>query len=376
MSVYDINASELTELYSMSDNVTVAYDLDGKPVFEPYIDDRLLIFEDNFTSINPDAWTAEVGAMRGLPYFRENNISIENGKLVITIKKENHVDKEWTSGSLITRGKKSWMYGRLEAKIKTDIIAEFNKAFWFLGNTIAETFWNDDGTRDYKPQRAGIEHNTGWSECGEIDVLETQSNVQRPTCNLWNATGQSIGGGTFPTNIDTTEWHIYAMEWTPEYISMSIDKTEYKRWTFSDYSYDVIKAYKTEPQSILFGIGINEWILPQNPHTEGHMWVDWVRVYAEEGVTAPIIEQSISIQSTMRLKRGYVAYTAPVILPLNTSDRSVIWSSDNTAIVRCENGFIYGIALGETDIHVTSKNGLTATCHVTVINPDDPVILT
>lgn len=370
MAVYNINGVELLDLYSLSDNINMAYDISGNPVFDPYLDNRLLIFEDNFTSINPDAWTAEVGAMRGLPFFRENNISIENGKLVITIKKENHVNKEWTSGSLITRGKKSWMYGRFEAKIKTDVIAEFNKAFWFLGNTIAETFWNDDGTRDYKPQRTGIEHNTGWSECGEIDVLETQSNVQRPTCNLWNATGQSISGGTFPTNIDTTEWHIYAMEWTPDYIAMLIDNVEYKRWTFSDYSYDVIKAYKTEPQSILFGIGINEWILPQNPRTEGHMWVDWVRVYAEEDVTAPIIEQSISIQSTMQLKQGYVAYTAPEILPLNTSDRSITWSSSDNSIVRCENGFIYGVALGDAYVTVTSKHGLTSTCHVTVVAPN------
>lgn len=376
MAVYNIDGVELFDLHSLSDNISMAYDVNGNPVFDPYLENRLLIFEDNFTSINSDAWTAEAGPMRGLPFFRTNNISVENGKLVITIKKENHAEKEWTSGSLITRGKKSWMYGRFEAKIKTDVIPEFNKAFWFLGNTIGETFWNDDGTRDFKQQRAGIQNNTGWSECGEIDVLETQSNVYKPTCNLWNASGSSLGGGTFPTNIDTTEWHVYAMEWTPTYIAMYIDNTEYKRWTFLDFAADAVKAYKTEPQSILFGIGINEWILPQNPHTEGKMWIDWVRVYAEAGVTAPIVEQSISIQSTMRLKKGYVTYTAPEILPLNTSDRSVTWSSDNTSIARCENGFIYGIALGETDIHVTSKNGLTATCHVTVINPDDPVELT
>lgn len=374
MAVYNIAGSELADIYSLSDNITMAYDINGNPVFDPYLDNRLLLFEDNFTSLDQNTWTAEVGPMRGLVFYRENNISIENGKLVITIKKEDHVNKEWTGGSLITRGKKSWMYGRFEAKIKTDTIAEFNKAYWTLGNTIAETFWNDDGTRDYKPQGTGIEHKTGWSECGEIDLLETQSNVYRPTCNLWNPTGQSLGGGTFPTNINTMEWHIYAMEWTPDYIAMFIDNVEYKRWTFSNYNYDVIKAYKTEPQSLLFGIGINDWVLPQNPHTEGHMWIDWVRVYAEAGVTEPINAQSISIQPNMRLKKGRVCYTAPEILPLNTSDRTIIWSSDDESIARCDNGFIYGIELGETDIHVSTKNGKTSTCHITIIDENDPIV--
>lgn len=376
MGMYGLNGDILRSVYDCTaTEQTQAYDTSGRRVTDPYLENRLLIFEDNFSSIDADSWRPEVGHMRGDFFCRENNIEAENDSLAITIRKENHAGQEWTSGSLITRGKKSWMYGRFEAKIKATGINYFNSAFWFLGNSIGEIFYNDDGTWDYTPQGAGVENRTGWSECGEIDVLETQSNIYRPTCNLWDDSQASLGGGEFPSDIDTTKWHVYAMEWTSTYIAMYVDDVEYKRWNFSDYSADAVKAYTSEPMAIYLGVGTNPWVSISGVPNEGTMYVDWVRVYAEPEVTQEILDQSISIQETMRLKKGYVCYTAPVILPLNTSDRSITWISEDESIVRCDNGFIYGIELGEADIYVISSNNHISRCHVTVIDPSDPIII-
>lgn len=379
MAVYDVNGATICDAFRYNENpVNDIYDVLGNMKHgedlpdDPYIPGRLLLFEDNFNSMDSESWTSEVGPMRGILFFRENNATIENGKLVLTIKKEQHGGKEWTTGSLTTRGKRSWMYGRFEAKIKMPEVHAYNSAFWFLGNSAGEIYYNDDGTRSFKAQSEGIENVTKWPACGEIDVVETiPGDSKRPQCNLWGSDQKSLGYGEFPTDVDITKWHIYAMEWTKTYMAMYIDNIEYKRWVFSDFNPDLVKAYTTEPMAILLTMGITGWMVTTNTPSEGKMYIDWVRVYAEGDVTEKISAQSISMQETMRLQKSCVCYTSPIISPLNTSDRRITWISEDESIVKCDNGFIYGLELGETNIYAITENGRMTKCHVVVVEQGD-----
>lgn len=380
--IYDNNGGTLTSIYnSEGAELQRAYDVEGTVIFEktptpdPYRPGRLLLFEDDFTgnAINDNYWTVEVGHNGGKSYQtrRRQNSFLQNGSYVAMEKKENYLTYTWTSGGMTTRGKKSWVYGRFEAKMK--MAEAFDSAFYLFGNNFRLTYPNDDETRDYLGYSAPSIGIYNWPECGEIDIVESWSYNQKsqPQCNLWSYAGASISHGTFPTPIDTVnEWHVYAIERTRDLIVAYIDDVEYKRWDLSQLDPNVVQAYIDKPMAIILAIGIGD-ARDEERTTQAQMLVDWVRVYAPEGVNSPILPESISIQSAIRQKKGYCNYMIYSISPSSATNLDATWSSDDETICHCSNGVLYCDEVGETDIHVTTVNGLTATCHVTVVNPED-----
>ncbi|MBP1761860.1 MAG: S-layer protein, partial [Firmicutes bacterium] len=72
---------------------------------------------------------------------------------------------------------------------------------------------------------------------------------------------------------------------------------------------------------------------------------------------------------------GTSATLVPIIAPVNASDQTVTWESENTAIATVVNGLVTPIAAGVTSITATTNDGAkTATCVVTVTNA--PVAVT
>lgn len=253
------------------------YDIDGNPIDIdiPPIEERTLVFEDNFNTFNAENWDTMTGAINTnyIQYYTPNNITVENGSLVFTARKEETNGFSWSSGGINSQKRQSFQYGRFEAKIKLPNISGSFPAFWLLGDTL----WHDYSNLDEngKPSYTG-----SWPESGEIDIFEQiPGNANYVQANLWSYSGSSLGVGNSP-NIDTSEWHIYACEWTEEYIVMFIDDIEYKRWTFSDYSETTIQSYKNQPMHILLNLAIGfVGGTPPSDITEMKMYIDWVRVY-------------------------------------------------------------------------------------------------
>lgn len=379
--IYNLNGFPLSHAYNKDGfEINTAYDKDSNIIYkkdgkDPYIEGRLLIFEDDFTSdsINTNNWLFVTGHTSGKAYQTKlsSNAYIENNCLVLREIKENYLNYTWTCGGLNSRGKKSFMYGRFEAKIRMPIA--FDGAFWFTGNNFRVMYPNNDDTYDYFTQYIGSEGIYNWPECGEIDVAESWSYAQKnqPQCNLWSYDGTSLGHGTFPNSIDTVNhWHIYAMERTRDEIIMYIDDIEYHRWNLTQMTQSQIQAYIDKPISIILGIGIGAEA-DTNRVNEAKMYVDWVRVYAPIGVEEEILPETITIQSTMRLKKGFRSYLICDIQPISTTNRDLIWSSDNNNICSTDSGYIMGNGVGTTNIHATTVNGLVATCSVTVVEPED-----
>lgn len=382
--IYNIDGNELTSVYDLNGaELQKAYDIKGSVIFEknptpdPYRPNRLLLFEEDFSGndIDDNCWTVEVGHNGGKAYQtkRRQNAFVQNGHYIAMMKKEDYLDKyTWTAGGITTRAKKTWIYGRFEAKMK--VSEAFNSAFWLIGNNFRLIYpTNDDESSDYRTFNAPSQYAYNWPECGEIDIVESWNYGQKaqPQCNLWSYTGTSISHGTFPTPMDTVnEWHIYAVERTRDLIVAYIDDIEYHRWNLNQLNSDVVKAYIDMPFSIILGIGIGD-SSDEKRMSEARMMVDWVRVYAPEGVNEQILPESVTMQESIRLKKGYATYMVCHVLPGSTTNLDVTWSSDNENICRVINGTIYCDGIGETDVHVTTVNGLTATCHVTVVNPED-----
>ena len=78
---------------------------------------------------------------------------------------------------------------------------------------------------------------------------------------------------------------------------------------------------------------------------------------------------SVSVSpSTTSVEAGSTVQLTETVLPANATDKSVTWSSNNTAVATVDSGgLVTGVAAGSATITVTTNDGgLTATCAVTV----------
>lgn len=285
MSLYEIQGSKVTSAYQKDGLILAqAFDSSGSKVFpdsDPYLPGRTLVFEDDFNGASLDAskWEPCIGIFKQSntePFcYREENISFENSSIVFTAKREEYAGKPWTSAAIIGQKFQSFTYGRFEAKIKNSSIVGAFPAFWMMGIVIQRDF--EDGQ---------VSHITSgsWPECGEIDIYEfmprSYPNMTTISANLWKCdTGQTFGNKT-KSPVAVSDWHIYAIEWTADYIAALVDGVEYGRWTFSSFPASNSAAYHL-PFYMMLNLAVGDsGGDPAATTNEMKMYVDWVRVYA------------------------------------------------------------------------------------------------
>jgi beta-glucanase (GH16 family) len=165
---------------------------------------------------DPTKWSYEEGFIRNQEkqYYmrdRRENARVENGKLVITALKDGPADRPISSASLITRGKKEFLYGRIEARAKVPTGRGTWPAIWTLGTNIDQV---------------------GWPRCGELDILEhvgydpngIHTNVHVEAYNHTKGNGR---GNRIEHKDPHTEFHVFAVEWTPEKVEFFFNDLRY-----------------------------------------------------------------------------------------------------------------------------------------------------
>lgn len=228
------------------------FDVDGAP------DDSFWNFEIG-TGPNADGW-----GNNELQYYtdRTENVKVENGQLLITARQESFEGSSYTSARLLTKGKFEQTYGRFEARMRLPYGSGIWPAFWMLGGDI-----------DTNP----------WPASGEIDIMEYAGgeptvmfgSVHGPGYSAGEAITKSydLGGDRFDTG-----FHIFGIEWTPEYINYYVDDVLYNQitpddapgeWVFDKPFFIIINLAIGGP----FGLPNAETVFPQT------MLVDYVRVY-------------------------------------------------------------------------------------------------
>jgi beta-glucanase (GH16 family) len=212
-----------------------------------------LVWADEFNGpegSRPDAkkWSAiEDGSGFGnneLEYYtpRVVNAHVENGKLLLTARKETYTGKngtkEYTSGRIESRGKFDLQYGRVEARLKLPKGQGIWPAFWMLASDFATT---------------------GWPTCGEIDIMENIG--AEPDKVHGSLHGPGYSGGNPLTGVYTLpggarfsdDFHVFALEWEPKEIRFYVDGKLYetqkaadlpagKRWVFDHPFYIVLNV--------------------------------------------------------------------------------------------------------------------------------------
>jgi len=174
---------------------------------------RKLVWEENFNEpvLNESVWNFELGD--GCPnlcgwgnnerqVYTTKNHEIKNGNLIIHAKKEGN---RYTSTKITTKDKKSFQYGRMEARAKLPIGHGIWPAFWMLGQNISQV---------------------GWPKSGEIDILEyigKEPHMVFTTLHTQDSHGNTIN--TKKTSFPNIEegFHVFALDWTKDKMDFFVD---------------------------------------------------------------------------------------------------------------------------------------------------------
>lgn len=251
-----------------------------------------MIWSDEFdtpagTPPNPAIWQPEIGDgfLNGIPgwgngeleYYTDNpeNVATDGeGNLVITAVQLDPATSdlqcwygacEYTSARLITWGNVEFEYGRVEARLKLPFGQGMWPAFWMLGTDLAEV---------------------SWPQSGEIDIMENIGREPSTTHGTIHGPGYSGGEGIgapyeLAEGTVADDFHVYAIEWTPDQIRWFVDDEEFLTLTPDDIPAGSEWVYN-HPFFIIMNVAVGgNWPgLPDETTTFPQtMHVDYVRVY-------------------------------------------------------------------------------------------------
>ncbi len=233
---------------------------------------------------DPQKWTYEAGFIRNreLQWYQPDNARCENGLLIIEGRRERKQNPryrpdsthwqerrkyaEYTSASLMTKGLRSWIYGRFEMRGRIDTRAGLWPTFWTLGT---------EGE---------------WPSGGEIDIMEYYrgrllANVAwgmgKQRAPAWDSTRMPL------TAFNDPDWamkfHIWRMDWGRDSIKLYVDDVLLNS---VDLSATFIRNEEGKnpfrlPHYIILNLAIggSKGGDPSNTKFPARFEVDYVRVY-------------------------------------------------------------------------------------------------
>ncbi|WP_233261978.1 family 16 glycosylhydrolase [Vitiosangium sp. GDMCC 1.1324] len=230
-------------------------------------------------------------------WYRPENAYQQNGNLVIRADYTTSPlvvgGRNWyqRSARITTKGKKSWTFGRIEARIAMPNAIGTWPAFWMMGTAC------DDGyTSNYAaPQSYYDVMATNWSSCGEIDIMEHKNSDTNTYQNLfWDSrTGLFPWGDGLnnqqPSNIyvgNVTQFHLYTIEWEPTQIRWYVDRDTNPSPV---HTVDITAANKEEfqkPFYVILNLALSGQFTgnaqPNQADFPLYMYVDYVRVWQKQ----------------------------------------------------------------------------------------------
>ncbi|MFW0715985.1 family 16 glycosylhydrolase [Pedobacter sp. N23S346] len=245
-----------------------------------------LVWADEFSEDgppNPKNWTYEHGFIRNeeLQWYQKENAFCKNGLLIIEARKteepnpdfvqdsknwrEKRKNIDYTSACLITKGLKSWQYGRFEMRARIDISEGLWPAFWTLGI---------DGA---------------WPANGEIDIMEYYrgkilaniASTAKDGKTKWFSKTKAVaelGGKAWGK-----KFHVWRMDWDEQSISLFVDDLLLNKTSLADLDNDDRKGlhpFKQKHYILLdLAIGGMNGGDPKNTKFPNRFEVDYVRVY-------------------------------------------------------------------------------------------------
>ncbi len=238
-----------------------------------------LVWSDEFngTELNTADWTYEAGdgcpgncgwGNNELQYYRNENTTMVDGKLVITAKKQSFGGREYTSSRLITKGKQQFKFGRIDIRAALPKGKGLWPALWMLGSNIDAV---------------------GWPACGEIDIMELTGELPNRVVGTVHyganvASHQYKSQSKYLSGTDNfqDEFHVFSMNWENNKIEFLVDNEVFQTITPASLNGAAYPFNKNFFFIFNVAVGGN---FPGNPDnsTAFPQWmiVDYVRVFQQ-----------------------------------------------------------------------------------------------
>ena len=240
--------------------------ISGTTIVTVYVIPKAVFFDEFSVDGAPDSskWGYDLGNNNGwgnneAQYYtnRTQNAVVSNGTLKINLIKEAYQGYNYTSARLLSKGKYSMKYGKVEIRAKIPSGGGTWPALWMLGDNI---------------------DSVGWSACGEIDIMEHVGNQLNRIFGTLHYPGRSGGnadGASVMISNATTEFHIYSMEWNASTIKIYVDNQLF--FTYNNSANSPFNQNFFFIMNVAMGGNFGGTIDPNV--TNATMEVDYIRVY-------------------------------------------------------------------------------------------------
>lgn len=176
---------------------------------------------------------------------------------------------QFTSARMKTARKVSFMYGRVEARIKLPKGVGTWPAFWMLGGDLLD----------------GVP----WPECGEIDIMEFRGDYSDRSTSAIHGPDTPRGSGLGSAHLNPTPlsdgFHTFAIEWKKNSLDFLVDNRVHGtfsaadmnggRWVFNQKFFIILNL-------AMGGTYAGEFIDPAL--NQAQLTVDYIRFYSINGV--------------------------------------------------------------------------------------------
>ncbi|MDA3890523.1 MAG: family 16 glycosylhydrolase [Salinivirgaceae bacterium] len=264
--------------------------------------DYKLVWEDNFDGekLDTKTWSVEsevgiwnTGSNSELQHYKHENVEVGddgdgNNCLIITAKKEEYNGYGFTSGKIESKGKFTFKFGKMEARIKIpDLKNGLWPAFWTIGHK-----------------------DMGWPQCGEIDILEmghadgiaasTQNKHHSGALHWEHADNYAGYGRAEESEVDlNNDFHLFTLIWTETTVQMFLDDNT-EPYYIMGISGDDLEEFKEYQMFLIFNLAVGGQFpgiydaADLTAPLPAKMYVDYVKLYQLEGkedftTTAPVI---------------------------------------------------------------------------------------
>jgi len=222
------------------------------------------------------------------------NVFLADGKLNLAVHKETKWEAcsgggknvEYTSGKIVTSGKFSWKYGRIDFCAKLPLGQGFWPALWMM------------------PQNSVY---GGWARSGEIDVMEAKGRFPSASSgaihfgDAWPNNTYIHGDYAFPGGRTINDFNVYSLVWEQAQMRWYVNGNLFRTVNNSQWHSAGAPNNQYAPfdedffiiMNLAVGGNFDDGRLPPTSAMPGIMQVDYVRVYKPDGSNSAFMADKV-----------------------------------------------------------------------------------
>ncbi len=224
-------------------------------------------FSDEFDAekLNENKWYPNNPKWKGRQptYFHDSNVSLENDELVIRVNKHGDkvLPKGYTHSTGFIKSKKKFLYGYFEAEVKL-MDAPWVSGFWMTN--VSKDWWTEIDICENAPGLYYNRHDLN-SNIHVFRAPKDKGDVKKH----FSRTKKYY----FPLELQAN-YHVWGLEWTPEYIRFYIDGMLFR---------EAKNTHWHQPLEVNFNCESNKWFgaLPDDNRLDGEYHVKYFRVWEQ-----------------------------------------------------------------------------------------------